>query len=116
MTTSNEPVIQELHYTAEQVKEVERLQSSSPITERKAKIRQVLKGPMCATCSAIPNFRLEHAMDGIMKIECFCSKCYLEVYQTTKNISINDVAEKYNCTKVEPGIHFGLGKKEYEQQ
>ncbi len=98
------PIIRALNYTPETVAEVKRIQTSEPITKKKEMIRSLLQGPMCAVCSQVPDFRVEYHMTDILKIECYCNACFTNVYQKTRDIDINQIAEAYNCTIVPPGV------------
>ena len=108
--------ITELTYTAEQVKEVKLLETSSPVTERKSRIRQALGGfSPCCICSAVPSRKIIYNLDNIIRTETYCDTHFSSVFEKNRDVDINEIAQGYNCTKVEPGKYFGLGKKEYEQ-
>jgi hypothetical protein len=103
------PLIKELHYTAEEIAEVERIKNTEPITKRKDQIRSVLGGPLCCVDSEIPAYRITYDLSGVIRIEAYCKNCFDNVYQKTKDVDISDIAEIYNCT-IAPGA-FGAPKK-----
>ena len=111
-TKARAPVIKELHYTDEEIAEVKRIQTSAIYTKMKERVRAVLQGPMCCICSQIPNKRVEYSIDGITRVECWCNK-HFPIYERNKDVSINEIAETYNCTIVTGTGTFG-GPKEYE--
>src|SRR4051794_32482825 len=95
-------IIKDLNYTNEQISEVRRIQIKFPVTRRRDAIRAILGGGMCAICSDIPSKRVEYDLNGLTRVEGYCDKHFQEVYEKTKNTSIDQIAEEYGCVKGEP--------------
>ena len=73
------PLVKELHYTAEEIAEVKRIQTEEVHTKRKDRIRGVLQGPLCCICHSIPTKRVEYAMSGVVRIETYCDEHFFNI-------------------------------------
>lgn len=93
--------ITDLHYSDKEIADVKRIETEIQITKRKEKLRALLGGPMCATCWDVPSKRVEYQLDGVRRIECWCDKHFLEVFEKTKDVTNETLAETYGCVKGE---------------
>ena len=98
------PIITDLNYSLEDLATVKRIQTEIQLTKRKDKLRQLLGGPMCLTCSEVPTKRLEYDLNGIKKVECWCDKHFHEVYEKTKDVTNETLATAYGCVKGEQNV------------
>jgi hypothetical protein len=96
------PIITDLNYTTEQIAEVKRIQTEVVHTKKKEAIRSVLKGPLCCIChSEIPTKRVEYFMDSVTIIETYCTE-HFPIYQNTKDVTNQTLAEQYNIVIGDP--------------
>jgi hypothetical protein len=95
-TKARTPVITELHFTAEELDQVQKIEKEIYVTKRRDKLRAVLKGPMC--CGIVPSFHVQYPGSPI-RIERYCEKCFHEVYEYTVDITNDTIAELYGCVK-----------------
>jgi len=107
--------ITELNFSDADKKEVRRIQATALQTKRKDLIRDVLGGPLCCCCSSIPTKKVEYDLDGLIRIETYCEKCYNDIYLNQIDLTNETIAERYGCTIVPPDTAFGRGKKGYPE-
>ena len=102
------PIIKELNYTKEEIAEVKRIQSTVHLTKKKDMIRDILKGPPCCICHvAVPTKRVEYDLSGVRRIETYCDE-HFPIYERNKDVSLSDIAERYNCTITGPDSMKGI--------
>ena len=107
--------IKALNYSAEEIAEVERIQTSAIHTKMKEQVRAVLGCSLCVICAEIPSKKIIYNLTGIIRTETYCDHCFSSVYERNQEPTNSEqLAAMYGCTVAKPGT-FGGGKKEYEQ-
>ena len=113
-THARAPIIKELHYSEEDIAEVERIQTEEVHTKRKDRIGELLHGPLCCICQSIPTKRIEYDMSGVIRIETYCDE-HFPIYERNKGVDINEIIEAYGCQRAPPNT-FGGSKVEKQKE
>jgi uncharacterized protein with PIN domain len=93
--------VTKLEISEEQRAEVKKIQTRFIITKKRDDIRTVLGGiSLCCVDEKIPDYLVTYNMDGIVRRESYCEKCYNDIYLNQIDLT-NDtaVADRYGCVK-----------------
>lgn len=98
----NDPIVRELNFTEEQIKEAQKVMSS-PISrqQRTVRLKEILKGSSCCVCGSLPSIQIDYQLHEIRRIERYCSICIKSVYQRERAEqpqSKQELAALYGCT------------------
>ena len=99
MNDKTKITIKDLQYTNAVKQKAKEIQKDVKVTRRRDQLRELLGGPMCCVCWKVPTKRVEYDLSDLRRVECYCEKCYNEVYLNTVDVSNDSLAERYGCVK-----------------